>query len=418
MSLRQRLLLAVTAALFLSFAAGTWLTAWQAAHLVRAEVAAALDTGQRSFAAAPAEALVRFVAGFDGSRHVMAELSVAGRVVARSRPAAVSVPSPAWFARLAAPGLAPVDLPVAGGSLRLVPLPASETGERWSEARRLIGLLAFSSALSALLCALTTAWSLRPLAPLGAAIERLGQGHGALLAERGPPEIARLASAFNRMQSALASAAGENRRLSAQLDRLAEEERAELARDLHDEAGPLLFAITAWATAARLQAEAGDAAAAGASLRSLDTAAAALQQAVRDLLRRLRDSAPVTTDLRPSLEELVEFWRGIRPDTRFSLHVDASAEVAAEPAKAALLRVAQEGVSNAIRHGNPSLVEIALQHHAGGLALRVADDGAGGPAAGEGFGLTGMEERLHSLGGTLSICRDGGWTLTAWAPAA
>jgi two-component system sensor histidine kinase UhpB len=428
MSLRQRLLLAVAAALLASFAAGTWITAWQAAHLVRAELLAALQTGQRSFAAiAPAglatrDALIRFVSGFDGSRHVMAELAIGRQILARSNPAPVTIPCPAWFSRLASPGLSAVSMPVPGGMLRLVPLPASETGERWGEARRLIELLALSSALCAALCFLTTAMSLRSLAPLGRAIELFGRGQpGPTVPESGPPELARLAAAFNRMQSALARASHENRRLAAQLDRLAEEERAEFARDLHDEAGPLLFAITAWATAARMQAEAGDAAASGTSLRALEAASAELQHAMRGLLRRLRDSAPARTDLAMSLEELVAFWQTIRPQTEFLLRIEPAAGDAPEPARAALFRVAQEAVSNAIRHGNPARVQIDVAHRAGGLALTVHDDGDGASAviqAPGGLGLVGMEERLHSLGGTLNIQRGKGWTLTAWAPAA
>ena len=424
MSLRQRLLLAVALALLASFAAGTWITAWQAAQLVRAELLAALQTGQRSFAAiapdvpAPRDALIRFVSGFDGSRHVIAELAIGGQTVARSHPAPVTILSPGWFTRLASPGLDAVAMQVPGGTLRLVPLPASETGERWSEARRLIELLALSSALSAALCFLTTARSLRALPPLGRAIERLRTGQPpAVVPVNGPPEIARLAAAFNHMQDALARASHENRRLAAQLDRLAEEERAELARDLHDEAGPLLFAITAWATAARMQAEAGDAAASGASLCALEAASAELQQAMRGLLRRLRDSAPVTIDLAMSLEDLVAFWQSIRPQTEFLLTMEPAAVDAPEAARATLFRVAQEGVSNAIRHGNPARVHIDLACRAGGLSLTVQDDGANAVVqAPGGLGLVGMEERLQSLGGTLSINRDKGWILTAWTP--
>ncbi len=303
----------------------------------------------------------------------------------------------------------------AGQVLRLVPLPASETGERWSETRRLIALLALSSLLSAALCFATAAWSLRWLSPLAAAFERLAQGRSvAPVGERGPPEIARLAAGFNRMQDALGRAARENRMLSSQLDRIAEEERAELARDLHDEIGPLLFAITAWSAAARMQAASGDGDTAGASLLALEAAAAELQQAVRDLLRRLRDSAPVSTDLSASLQELVAFWRGIRPQTAFELQA-APAGPASEATRAALFRVAQEAVSNAVRHGDPALVRVGVEQCRGGLALTVQDDGSGGEP-GQGMGLVGMEERLRSLGGTLSIDRRRGWTLTAWAP--
>ena len=176
-----------------------------------------------------------------------------------SRPARVKIVPPGWFTSLATPGLQPVDVTVPGGLVRLVPLPGSEIGERWSEARRLIALLLLSSLLSAAFCVATMEMSLRRLRALAGAFQTIEEGRpSGPLSEAGPPEIAHLAASFNRMQAALARADAENRRLSGQLERLADEERSELARDLHDEVGPLLFALSAWATAAEMQQRNGD----------------------------------------------------------------------------------------------------------------------------------------------------------------
>jgi len=421
MSLRKRLLLAIAAALLASFLAGLWVTTWQAGQLVRAEMRAALNFGRNSVRVVQAgnpdaAALVRFVAGFDANPHLRVALVQAGREIAASHPAPPPLTAPAWFTRLTARAIAPVEIPAGGATLVLTALPESETGERWVEARGLIALLALFSALTAGLCFAVTAWSLSPLDALGAALGRLGRGEAALpIAAIGPPEIAGLAHEFNGMQQALRLADQENRRLAAQLARLAEEERAELARDLHDEMGPLLFAITAWAAAARLQAKAGDAAAADASVAALEQAAGELQSALRDLLRRLRDSAPEPIDLRQSLHELVSFWRGVRPHTAFSLEINGETDTAGEAARAALFRVAQEGISNAIRHGNAARVGITVAQDHAGLTLRVQDDGSGGDG-GHGFGLVGMQERLQAIGGALEITTQNGWRLTAWAP--
>lgn len=431
MSLRQRLLLAIAAALLVSFVAGAWVTTWQAARLVRAELSAALETGRRSATDTledlatppPRAALLRLVSSFDGSRHVLAELLSDGVTAAASRQAVVAVTAPAWFARLASPKLQSLALPLAGGlTLRLSPLPLSEVGERWGEARRLIAVLGLFSAVAALLCVATVAVSLRPLAALAGAFRRVEQGWEAgSITTGGPPEIAVLGASFNRMQIALQSAGAENRRLSAQLARLAEEERAELARDLHDEIGPLLFAITAWAAAARMQQDAGKPAAANASIEALENAAGELQNTIRGLLRRLRDSAPATTDLAASLNELVDFWRAIRPHVVFDLATGDAALNGSETTLAALFRVAQEAISNAVRHGDPAHVEIRVGRERNGIALRVEDDGIGGDTEADstgGFGISGMEERLQAVGGTLEIYRATGWKLHAWAPAA
>jgi two-component system sensor histidine kinase UhpB len=425
MSLRQRLLIAVAAALLASFAIGLWITAWQAGNLVRAELAAALATGERSEIATlqdiagppPREALIRIVSGFDGSRHVQADLLINGALIARSHPAPVSVPSPGWFSALATPTLKPQRLPVPGGMLRLTPLPLNEVGERWSEARKLIGLLALSSILAGAFCFVTAAWSLRRLARLSEALQRLAQGREVgTLPEIGAPEIARVARSFNQMQQTLAKVARENHSLSAQLDRIAEEERTELARDLHDEVGPLLFALSAWATAARMQHAAGNPAAATASLQSLEQSAAALQHTVRDLLRRLRDSAPASTDLPAALAELVAFWQALRPQTKFTLALALGHEDLPEPVRAALFRVAQEGISNAVRHGDATTIAIRLTLAGQAASLSVHDDGSTEPTQSDGLGLVGLEERLKALGGALDISREGGWLITGRAP--
>jgi two-component system, NarL family, sensor histidine kinase UhpB len=426
MSLRQRLLLAVAAALFASLTLGTWITAWQAAHTVRAELSASLESGRRGVAAAlqdmaaspTQDALLRLVSGFDGNQHVMAELRAAGQNVVSSRPGLPTAAPPAWFAAITAQHLAADDVPVPGGVIRLSALQDSEIGERWIEAGHLIGSLALSAVLAAAFCFATAAWSLRPLRPLAEALARLERGqHAEPLTAAGPPEIVHLATSFNRMQDALARAAGENRRLSEQLESLAEEERVELARDLHDEIGPLLFALTAWAAAARLQEEAGDRDAARASLQSLESAATSLQTAIRDLLRRLRYNAPGTTDLATSMQDLLDFWRGIRPQTKFSAAIAPGMDAVSDHVRAALFRVAQEGISNAVRHGNPTAVDVAFTIDAHGTIVTVQDNGTTNKQSGSGLGLIGLEERLQAIGGALEIHRGAGWRLVGRAPA-
>lgn len=425
MSLRQRLLVAVAAALFASVALGAWLTTWQMAHMVRAELTLSLRSARRSVAAAlqdmaaspPEDALRRLVSGYDGNQHVLAELLRDGAIVAVSHPAPPGVAPPDWFSRLAAPHLAPQELAVPHGAIRLSALPGSEIGEHWIEAGRLVGLLALSAGLAAAFCFATAAWSLRPLRPLAEALTRLEQGQPeGPVAAAGPPEIVQLGAAFNRMQQEVTRAARENRQLSAQIETLAEEERTELARDLHDEIGPLLFALTAWAAALRLQTEAGNGGAAAASLTALEKTAAATQTALRDVLRRLRDSAPPAGDLAAGIDELIGFWRGIRPKIAFTADMPAEAAALPDALRAAFYRVAQEGISNAVRHGTPTRVRVACACTAGMATLVVENDRPDPGPAGAGLGLVGLEERLRALGGTLRIDRAADWRLTAAAP--
>ena len=90
-----------------------------------------------------------------------------------------------------------------------------------------------------------------------------------------------------------------------------------------------------------------------------------------------------------------------------------------------IYRVVQECLSNALRHGRPSVIAIRIERADEGVAgrdrimLEITADGAGmSDAAGAGFGLRGMVERVRAIGGSLDLSRggDGGLTVTAMLP--
>jgi signal transduction histidine kinase len=86
----------------------------------------------------------------------------------------------------------------------------------------------------------------------------------------------------------------------------------------------------------------------------------------------------------------------------------------------ALLRCAQEGLTNALRHSGAARVVIRLQEEDAGIGLSVEDDGRARQLPQPGNGLSGMRERLEALGGRLDLAiRDGGGLrVHAWLPQA
>jgi two-component system sensor histidine kinase UhpB len=429
MSLRVRLLAAIFLALLISFSLGAGLAAWRAARTTRDELAASLSNARQSTLAALADLpggraaepeLRRIVGAFDGSRHMRAALiDGTGAVTDTSHPADAK-PPPGWFLHLVSPSLKTVVAPVSGvpgvAALRLQADPVSEAGERWAELRERLASFALFFVLAAVLCSFTVARSLRPLTSLAQGLNRLGRGETeAVVAEQGPPEIATLARAFNAMTAALHAAEAQNRRLSQQVLRIAEEERADIARDLHDEIGPLLFAITTFTAAIGRQVETGELAQVPAQLRSIQDATARLQQEVRDMLSRLHDGSQAPADLRLSLTELLAFWRSVRPETGFHLDAAGGTDEISDAVRECLYRAAQEGVSNAVRHGHPRNVTVHLATHSGNAVLTVRDDGGGGPEN-AGRGLPGMRSRAASLGGSVDVSRSAGWTVTVRVP--
>jgi len=65
-------------------------------------------------------------------------------------------------------------------------------------------------------------------------------------------------------------------------------------------------------------------------------------------------------------------------------------------------RIIQEAVTNVVRHADTSQCQVLISQQDGYLLIEVADSGRGGPAAGTGYGITGMRERAALLGGDLT----------------
>lgn len=427
MSLRSRLLAAIILALLLSFGFGAGAAIWQAARAVRIELSAALDSASGSAAAALAGAasaggqvdereLLRIVAAFDGNRHVRAELSDTRRGIHIASSLARAGDQPRWFLATVRPVIPPVALDAGTARLVLTPDAANESFERWSELRQAVLLLGFSALVSAILTSVTAARALHPLTALSEGLARLAQGRpGVRVDAAGPPEIAALATAFNALSQTLQTTREQNQLLHRQAAVIAEEERAEIARDLHDEVGPLLFAITAYtATIGTLVAER-DLPGIPPHLTAIQAAASAIQLQVRDMLGRLNDVSPHPACLALALDGLVGFWRGVQADIDFSVETAMEETALTSELRETLFRIAQEGISNAVRHARPRRVRVQVVQDGRTVSLSVADDGAGGPE-GPGYGLAGMRARAAAAGGAIRIQSAAGWLVTATLP--
>lgn len=423
MSLRMRLTALIGLLLLVSALCGSALVAWHAAKSVRVELRAALDVGAKAVRNGVAElantddraaALRQLIATFNGNRHVRATW-----VDGRGQPIAASslfVPAqsvPGWFLGLFGEDAGVTRLPVpdgtgGDGAIVLRTDPTNEVGEVWTEARNSLLVLVGFATVSALLIGAVAGHALRPLESLSDAFDRIGKGdyHGGVR-ERGPPELVRLAGGFNAMTRRLAAAAAQNRRLNERLLTLQAEERADLARDLHDEVGPLLFAaeLTA-ATIDRLADDAGSPDIA-AHARSIQETVGRMQRHVRILLGRLR---PIeVTSLAVAIDRLAAFWRGRRPGISFTIAVAIEEDRIGDDLRETIYRVVREGMTNAIRHGKPGHVEVAVSQDDRRVRIEVVDDGIGMAAHGarprdpDRLGLIGMEERVMAMAGSLAI---------------
>jgi len=214
----------------------------------------------------------------------------------------------------------------------------------------------------------------------------------------------------------LAKADAENRRLNEQLLTLQEQERSELARDLHDEVSPYLFAIAAdAASASRLLNEARTSAA-GENVQAIADAVRQMQRQVRQMLSRLRPVGLAEFGLRGAIENLVAFWRRRRPEIAFEIAISTECEDLGDLVGVTICRIIQESLSNAVRHAAPSLIKIGVERDREDVRVVVTDDGRGMRESSRlGYGLVGISERVGAIGGSLSFSNKCGEGLTVMA---
>lgn len=207
-------------------------------------------------------------------------------------------------------------------------------------------------------------------------------------------EVAALAGALNAMLDRLEGERLESgrRALAAQ-----EGERKRIARELHDEVGQTLTAIA-------LRAER---AAVGPSGQS-----DALSEIARSLTASLQDVHRIGRELRPEALDDLGLVNALialcsRVDRQGGLRVnrdlDWSLPKLSAEKELVIYRVAQESLTNALRHAQASSVSVALHHRADWIVLTVGDDGRGLPAQVTETGLLGMRERAILIDAELEI---------------
>jgi two-component system, NarL family, sensor histidine kinase UhpB len=419
MTLRHRLIALIALVLPLSLLVGGLLTYWHAVRKVETEMAAALAFGESSVrdaivsmasSADPTLYLARVVASFTGERHLqVSHIGPDGKIAAQSQVSRPKGPPPEWLARVLAGPQHSISVELPGdlkkfGQLQIAADPLNEVTEVWDDVTLKLTIIAgfFGLVLGLVYWALGRA--LRPLEDLSKALAEVGHGNfAAHVSENGPQELSAIYKEFNRMADQLQAAELQNRRLNAQLSTVQEEERADIARDLHDEIGPFLFAVDVDAQTIPTYLQRGAVQDATLRASAIRQSVAHMQSHIRSILGRLRPSVLLDLGLSHAIDQLVAFWRKRHPGITFNVVAEQTSYGAKIDEVA--YRIVQEAVSNAVRHGNPSEIGIAIKADDGGM-LRVSVSNNGRELmdnGSHGFGLAGMRERIAAQGGTLSI---------------
>ena len=203
-----------------------------------------------------------------------------------------------------------------------------------------------------------------------------------------------------------------------QVDRIRTLEREHLARDLHDTVAHHVSAITIRAQAGLAMAR-HDPDAARDALRVIEAEAGRTLAELRSMVGVLRQGEEA--ELAPSARlRDIEALAGTRPGgATVTVRVRGDDGSIPPPVAAAVFRLAQESVTNALRHARQvSRVDVVVDADAGGVRLSVTNDGDVAASPTPGFGIIGMMERAALLGGTCQAAPapGGGWAVTAVLP--
>jgi two-component system sensor histidine kinase UhpB len=323
---------------------------------------------------------------------------------------------PRWFIHLLALPEIGASFPVMIGAnhvadIVFAPDLSADLYEKW------VGFLAIAVSgaglivLTGVIAYFTVGAALRPLQDLGAGLTRMRKGnYDDLIPVSGPPEIRKSGEEANELARTLGQLSHDNRNLLRKIVSLQDDERRDLARELHDELGPLLFGIRANAVALleAIPRENGDL---DCSALGVLQSAEALQQANRRILDRLRPLYIQELGLARSVETLLQNARSQAPEMSLTSSIDRRLADVDGILSQTVYRVIQEGVTNVLRHAKARSMNVEAAIEGDHLVIEISDDGAGFPQGNVfGRGLTGMHERVRALSGTFQFLREGGRT--------
>jgi two-component system sensor histidine kinase UhpB len=373
----------------------------------------------------PEATLERIVEGLKQLRHVsITRGPTLGHASAAPAPPGTSGQPqqvPEWFVALIHPEQTTVAVPIAVngkslGSLVITSHPTDEIAEIWDG---IVDQIQIGSAIATALFLITMTVVNRALAP----IESLADAMTGIEAGRydtrvkpsGSPELAAICSKLNHLAATLGTAVEDKRQLAERVVSLQDVERKEIARELHDEFGPYLFALRAHTSSLTRLADTPqpDLEALRKHVGAMSDQVNALQQFNRRVLERLRPAGLAELGLADALAALLRLWRETHPAVVIETSISPSLGVRGETAELTIYRIIQEALTNVFRHAGATRIEVTVAPAtpnpagpAGMEAIRVSvrDNGAGLPADHkQGFGMLGMRERVLALGGTITV---------------
>lgn len=339
--------------------------------------------------------------------------------------------APAWYTKMVAPLEAPAEIGIGGGRLIIRPNSSRAVLDGWDSLLTILWIGAIGLAVISLAVFWFAGRILRPLKMVVQGLQRMQAGD---YAARVPPLSGRegrlMSETFNRTAQAVADSVAdrraadeardrlrENRELTQMIQTHIEEERRQIARELHDELGQSITAIRSFGLLIQQQVTAGDERIAEAARLVVDTAAG-MYDAVHEMIPRLRPFALDSFGLGDAVADLVAAWRTRHTGTAIQVHLEDPLPQLAAAQSICAYRIVQEALTNAIRHARAAQISVSVSAETDALIVRVTDDGVGlapGWERSGHYGVRGMRERAVAAGGSLQLNSEAGQGTTVEA---
>jgi len=318
--------------------------------------------------------------------------------------------APDWFIKMMEPEAVAFRRLITKGSksygyLVVEADPSDEVNEVWRDVQVLFWLGSFFLILIVGLIYIALRQGLKPLEVLADALGELEKGDFTARVDTSVvKELSAIQFRFNHMARVLEKTMVENHALAGNMLTLQEEERRDLARELHDELGPCLFGI---------RVDLGDIERVAADnhlpeieqkIESVKVITNHIQSLVRKMLSRLR---PMTLDdlgLVDALRDMLRNWRDRQPEIDWEWDLVGEFRDLPDTLQVTIYRIVQECTTNCVRHAHASHVKVEARREKETVKVTVTDDGVGLHAdLIRGFGLIGMRERVSALGGRIAF---------------
>ncbi|MEE9321376.1 MAG: sensor histidine kinase [Granulosicoccus sp.] len=421
--------------------------AWQQVRSIRASLAEQIETAGQI--ATQVISGVNEIYKAEGSRPMKKFLSQLGRLRAHDiilvdlhgsviyrAPASqykADQSAPDWFVKMVAPEQSVRAFSLSNAQLLLRGDARRATLEGWADFKLLMAGIAIGFVLINLFAYWLVGRAMAPFNRVTSALLAVEKGDfSTRLPELPGAEANAIGTAFNTMVSSVddsiaareaAAVANvklaQSRELTQEIQQGIEHEQRSLAQELHDELGQHVTAIKSLGVSISRRCDNANPDMAKAALLIVESADR-IHAAMRQMLTRLRPASLDQFGLVDALNDLVSDWSIKQPEKQFVFN-QLDVATGQDPGKlsplvaTAAYRIAQESVTNAVRHSGASRIDIRLQLD-DQLKLQIEDDGKGLKNANSGtrFGLTGMIERAAAINGKLEIgSSDSGGVLVA-----